>query len=157
MTTPAWDGWAKVRDLLVRAGRTLEPKITVVERGIPASIPTDMIRVWYDGNGDSPFGSDTLGATQEGLKLTVGVFLLMGAATSVEAEKRLDERIEAADNAIQDALFGDPNLDSGNAPSAIGIEIEGTSANAVQWSGQNIRYVEIPITYGLPDRHAITP
>lgn len=149
-----WDGWEKVLALLKTAGAELSTPITTVSRGLPASFPTDTIRVWYDGNTDSPFSpGDTLGTSQEGLALTVAVFLRMGGGVSIEAEGRLDERLEEADAAVQEALLGSAYLDG----SANGIRIENSHAEAVVTTGgQLIRWVEIPIVYGIPDRHEIT-
>ena len=49
-----WPGWTSVKALLLEAGATVSPPITVVERGMPQSVPTDCIRFWYDGLGDDP-------------------------------------------------------------------------------------------------------
>lgn len=157
MTVAVWAGWAKLQSILATAAGTMTVPITLVARGVPLSVPTDMIRYWYDGNGASPFSpGDTLTASQEGVNIRIGVFLRMPGGGTLAGEAAVDDRLENADNAIQGALLDDPFL--GTFPTtndATGIEIGDTSTSVENVDGALVRYLEIPITYGVADRHVI--
>lgn len=151
----AWAGWAKIKTLLETAGGTVTPAITLVDRGAPSSMPQDMIRFWYDGNVTSPVMSDTLNRSQEGIAFTIGVFLKAGA-TGIEAEARLDERLEEIDAAIQSALLGDAYLGTfGSDNTAVHLLISDTSAAFGNIGGAAVRALEIPVVYTVADRHTI--
>jgi len=158
VTTVAWDGWYKIGDLLRQAGRDVVPPLDFVRRGIPTSVPREMIRYWYTGTEDSPFApGHTFARTQVGIKLMVAVFLPMSGAGSPEADEALDDRIELLDAAIQSALWSDTYLgdpDTG-ANSAIGIEITGSDADVVQVGSGWVRSLEVPVVYAIADRHTI--
>lgn len=152
----AWAGWAKIKTLLETAGATVTPAITLVDRGAPSSMPQDMIRFWYDGNVSSPVMSDTLNRSQEGIALTIGVFLKAGAP-GIEAEARLDERLEEIDAAIQSALLGDAYLGDFGAGTntTVHLLISDTSAAFGNIGGAAVRALEIPVVYTVADRHTI--
>lgn len=150
-----WAGWPKVRALLKTAGAGLATPITHVDRGLPMSVKTRQIRFWYDGSGDSPFGDNTLTQTQEGFRLVVTVFLPMSGG-STEAEGRLDEDLEEAEYAIRQALMGDAGLGTFPATNtAIGVEVGNSTGGVETWAGALVRTIDIPVNYGLADRHQI--
>lgn len=159
--TATWDGWAKIDVLLLAAGAALSTPIKDVRRGRPWSVKGQMIRYWYEGNTSSPFGPDTLTASQDGLKIAVGVFLPMQGAGSPSSDAALDSLAEEADGAIQAVILGDAYL--GTFPStnsANGVAIEDTNAEAVNFGidrGGVVLHVSIPLTYGIPDASTIAP
>ena len=158
MATVAWDGWDKIGTLLVQAGADVSPAVAVVRRGVPTSVPKEMIRYWYLGTEDSPFApGHTFSRTQVGIKLMVAVFLPMAGAGSPASEEALDDRIELLDAAIQSALWSDTYLGNPDigTNSAIGIEITGSDADVVQVGTGWVRSLEIPVTYAIADRHTI--
>ncbi len=159
--TATWAGWAKIETLIRSAGTGLSSPIKDVRRGRPWSVSGRMIRYWYEGTTSSPFGSDTLTQTQDGLKVAIGLFLPMSGAGSPTSDAALDSLAEEADAAIQAALFGDAFLgvfDSTN--SANGVAIEDSTAEAVNFGAERggvVLYVSIPLTYGIPDHATIAP
>lgn len=158
MTTATWDGWAKIDTLIRSAGSALSRPITDVRRGIPFSVSGDMVRYWYDGLGTSPFGPDTFTQTQDGIKLSIGVFLKMAGAGNPASDVALDGLVEEADSAIQAALMGDAFLGTfGSGNSAIGVQIEDSSASVEVISGAAVRVLLIPVVYGIPDHAVIAP
>ncbi len=156
MTTAAWPGWAKIDTLLRSAGTNLSAPISDVRRGIPFSVTGRMFRYWYDGTGLSPFApSNTLGKSQDGLRLTVGIFLPMAGGGSPASEAALDALAEEADAAVQAALYGDFLLNADATAAANGIEIGESVADVLNVQGAAVRYVGIPVTYGIPDAATI--
>lgn len=156
--TATWDGWAKLDTLIRSAGTNLSAPITDVRRGIPFSVTGRMIRYWYDGMGSSPFSPDTFTSTQDGLRLTIGVFLPMAGAGTPASDTALDGLTEEADAAIQAVLFGDAFLGTfGSGNSAIGIQIEDTSASVESIGNAAVRVLMIPVVYGIPDHATIAP
>lgn len=154
----SWAGLAKIQTLLESAGAAMIEPITLVRRGAPWSVPQPMIRWWYEGNGDAPAGPDTFNATQEGLQFTIGVYVPW-PGLEIEAEAAADRRIEDADDKIQAALWGDVYLGTpGSGNAAMHLQIGDTHAGVVPMAtGPAAIALEIPVTYSVADRHAITP
>lgn len=145
----AWAGWAAVKALLVTAGAGLSQPMKLVERGMPVSVPTDMIRFWYGGSGPR---ISTFQKTHDAVVLTVAVILRMGAGASREAEGRLDERLEEADAAVRAALLGGYTLGG----IALNVVLEDSEATVENWNGQDVRIVRIPVAYWRSDSISVS-
>lgn len=156
--TAAWGGWTILDAHLVTAAAALSQPIDLVRRGVPISVPTRMVRYWYDGIGDSPFSpGNTLSKSQIGLQLTVGIFLPIGGAQSADAEAKLDSFLEETDAALQAAIWGDAYLGAVGSGQAIGVEIGDSQASVEAIGGALVRVLLIPVTYGIADAADITP
>ena len=152
----AWAGWPKIKALLTKAGLDMNTPIRQIGQGVPRSVPTDMIRYWYEGIVEYPFAAGQPPTiTHEGLRVTVGVFLRMGGDMSPESEAATDWRLEDAERAVRKALWGDVALNADGTATATGLEIGSSTSDIQTVQGAWVRFVEIPLTYGVVDRHSI--
>lgn len=144
-----WSGWAEIKSRLVTAGGNCTPAIISVARGRPSGMPTvDAIRFWVVGSAP---GLAVFGASQRRINFEVAV-LLRAAPESVEAEGRLDERAEEADEAVRSALSSGFAL----AGAAIDFDIGDTATAVENWPGGNLLVVNIAVSYLRSSQIAVT-
>ena len=152
----AWSDLLSVLNAhLVTAGATLTPAITYVRRGEPVSIPVDTIAYWYDGDQESSTGGNTFTKVNVGERITITVYFRVGDHKD-SYDANLDERIRAANRAIQARLWGDTHI----GENCIGLAIENTRTAWVQYDvGPPERWAKtltIPIAVDMAETESIS-
>lgn len=147
----SWSGvLSTVHTHLTTAGASLSPTITLIRRGEPFSSLERQIAYWYDGDQESTTGGNTLTRVNIQERLTIRCYWPV-LNRDAQWMSDIEVQVQAANRAIQSALWGDAHL----GENAIGLDIGNTQAGWQPVGEAWIRVLTIPVLVDLAETEVI--